>query len=619
MKDEAQSNLNREIAKALRDQAPIRKELPDGGRLHIDRSLPFLFVHIESPDRDDMVARAVTQANAAYALGNGSRSFFDVIKLVAEAARKQFGFALILSLEEIERPEGPNDEPTLLPLEIDIRANAGAGRAAQAFEAAIYASKSGFRLAKVQISIDAVRSLSRLDDLTDFNCLAIRFLPVYREPSSESIYPEVRERLIAVLFDAALQACAAMFEPGQITSHRVLGRRAIVEAVTRVDRSLEEVASSFDVLLAVTPINADEAFGRFAANGYKEAPEFIYRPLALQIEDAKQKLHAISFDQMEDPVLYGLYREKQRELDLQLSLIASRERRTFVELGRAIYGAVEPPLLIEAECILQLLSVQNFGQDVEECFPVADASFVDHAARAMVAAYRDIFPGFAPLIEVRDDLPSGLLVSRDRLLIARTTTMDRRRVAPLLAHEIGVHLLTYFNGSAQGLHLFRSGLSGYEGMQEGLAVFAEFLAGGMTVERLRLIAVRVVACDAMLKGATFAEVFQDLQERLGFGSDVAFNTALRVFRGGGFPKDAIYLRGLLELLNHLKKDGALAPFWMGKIAASHFSVMEELASRGLLKTPGVEPLFLGTPEGKARIGMARQGMRPVEMIQSKES
>ena len=66
-----------------------------------------------------------------------------------------------------------------------------------------------------------------------------------------------------------------------------------------------------------------------------------------------------------------------------------------------------------------------------------------------------------------------------------------------------MHLLTYFNGSAQGLRLFRSGLAGYEGVQEGLAVLAEYLVGGMTIARLRLIAARVVACAAMLGGRVF--------------------------------------------------------------------------------------------------------------------
>src|SRR5205085_1390877 len=147
---------------------------------------------------------------------------------------------------------------------------------------------------------------------------------------------------------------------------------------------------------------------------------------------------------------------------------------------------------------------------------------------------------------------------------ARSTLMDMRRVEPLLSHEIGVHLLTYFNGSAQGLRLFRSGLSGYEGMQEALAVFAEYLAGGLTPERLKLIAGRVVGCASMLDGATFSETYSVLVKDYNFSEPAAFNLVLRLYRGGGLAKDAIYLRGLLALLDHLENGGALEPFWMGK-------------------------------------------------------
>ena len=123
----------------------------------------------------------------------------------------------------------------------------------------------------------------------------------------------------------------------------------------------------------------------------------------------------------------------------------------------------------------------------------------------MIEMYRRQYSGFEATVELRDDLPAGLLVSGGRLLISRSTSMTRRRLNALLSHEIGVHLLTYFNGSAQGLRLFRTGLAGYEGVQEGLAVLAEYLVGGMTTERLRLIAARVVACAAMLEGASFQD------------------------------------------------------------------------------------------------------------------
>ena len=208
------------------------------------------------------------------------------------------------------------------------------------------------------------------------------------------------------------------------------------------------------------------------------------------------------------------------------------------------------------------------------------------------------------------------MVSGARLLISRRTHMSRRRLTALLNHEVGVHLLTYFNGSAQGLRLFRTGLAGYEGVQEGLAVFAEYLVGGMTTARLRLIAARVVACAAMLDGASFQEMFHTLVRDYGFSESDAFSLTLRLCRGGGLAKDAIYLRGLLEVLNHLRNGGTLDPFWMGKIAASHFVVMQELNARGLLRLPEIRPAFLSHPGAAKRLEKARAGLLPVEMIVS---
>jgi hypothetical protein len=122
--------------------------------------------------------------------------------------------------------------------------------------------------------------------------------------------------------------------------------------------------------------------------------------------------------------------------------------------------------------------------------------------------------------------------------------------------------------------LFRSGLAGYEGVQEGPGVLAEYLVGGITIGRLRLIAARVVACAAMLEGACFAETFHSLVREHGFTAVGAFNLTLRLYRGGGLAKDAIYLRGLLQVLDHVKGGGALDPFFMGKVTDKMLAIAE---------------------------------------------
>jgi uncharacterized protein (TIGR02421 family) len=314
---------------------------------------------------------------------------------------------------------------------------------------------------------------------------------------------------------------------------------------------------------------------------------------------------------LEDPVLSTLFRGKQQELDLQLSMIAARETKAFVELGRALYGKVEPDLLVQAQAILAETAARSAvtpESDFLNCHGVHDA------AATMIRAYRTTNPLFDARIEIRNDVPAGLMVVGDRLLIARDTRVSRARLPALLNHEIGVHLLTYFNGSAQGLRIFRSGLAGYEGMQEGLAVLAEYLSGGLTLARLRLIAARVVACDAMLAGASFVETFRLLVRDHAFAEAAAFNLVLRVYRGGGLPKDAIYLKGLLSVLRHLRDGGSLTPFWMGKISAADFSVMQELNARGLLRLPEIEPAFLNYPQAAERLETARGAITPLAMI-----
>ncbi len=612
-----------DILDCIRTDKSVRKDFDCGGRLHIDRPLPFLCVHV-TKGREDLAARDVSAAHASYIIVNDVEEALPIILAVGEVLHARFGAFMLLDVDELEHDTLITaDAPYLPPFEIRLLStdDAAAEQAATVLAEGADIRQVKFRtpyVKRFELSTDPQALV--LARGTGFPLVAVRFAPIYRQPESGHIYPDLRERLVANIFDAGLKAFASFVSATQavkLTTHRALGRKAFVDAVSRADRSIDDVASTFDFLLAVTPINADAAWQEFKANKFKRTPQFLYRPLSVQVEAEKRKLFSVAFDRFEDPVLYHLYREKQQELDLQLSLISSRETGRFIEFGRALYGPVEPSLhRIATDILLRTEKFVRGDEGDEDEAGIADCFEVEAAARAMIEQYRHQYSGFVAEIELRDDLPSGLLVSGERLLISRHTRMDRNRVHALLSHEIGVHLLTYFNGSAQGLRLFRSGLAGYEGMQEGLAVFSEYMAGGMTVGRLRLIAARVVACAMMLDGRSFPETYNVLVDEHGFAPAAAFNLSLRLYRGGGLAKDAIYLRGLLELLEHLKAGGALDPFWMGKISAAHFKVMQELGLRGLLKAPVIRPAFLSHPQAQARLDKARAGLNPLDLITS---
>ena len=188
------------------------------------------------------------------------------------------------------------------------------------------------------------------------------------------------------------------------------------------------------------------------------------------------------------------------------------------------------------------------------------------------------------------------------------------RVNALLQHEVGTHLLTYYNGRAQPFRQLYSGLAGYEELQEGLAVLAEYLVDGLGRSRMRQLAARVVAAQQLVAGATFIDTFRVLVRDYAFSQRTAFTTTMRVYRGGGLTKDAIYLRGLQTVLKYLGSGGDIEPLFVGKMAAEHIPIIKELQFRKVLEPPPLRPRYMSDPQALARLERVRQGLTVVDLL-----
>jgi uncharacterized protein (TIGR02421 family) len=203
-------------------------------------------------------------------------------------------------------------------------------------------------------------------------------------------------------------------------------------------------------------------------------------------------------------------------------------------------------------------------------------------------------------VQIRDDVP-GLMVSKGHLLIGRTARVAKSRINATIQHEVGTHILTYYNGHSQPFRLLHTGSAGYEALQEGLAVLAEFLVGGLSRPRLRLLAGRVLAVDHLVRGAEFVETFRMLHDDHGFSQKTAYTIAMRVYRGGGLSKDMVYLRGLTGLLERLATGVPLPDLLIGKIAFDDMDVIEELVWRNVLKPATLLPAYLDDPKAQDRL------------------
>ena len=151
-------------------------------------------------------------------------------------------------------------------------------------------------------------------------------------------------------------------------------------------------------------------------------------------------------------------------------------------------------------------------------------------------------------------------------------------------------------------------------MQEGLAVLSEYLVGGLTQARLRMLAARVVAVHMMSADAPFAETWQRLVDEFGLERRSAWTITMRVYRGGGLTKDAVYLRGLVEILDYLKGGGEIEPLFIGKLALEHVPVVRELVYREVLLAPPLTPHYMTHPLAAERLRLAHAGLTVLDLF-----
>ncbi len=210
------------------------------------------------------------------------------------------------------------------------------------------------------------------------------------------------------------------------------------------------------------------------------------------------------------------------------------------------------------------------------------------------------------------------MVSRGNLMIPVDLFIPQGRINGLLHHEVGTHIVTWANGKSQRLSQLHTGFAGYDELQEGLAVLAEYLVGELSAARMRLLAGRVVAVRSLIEGASFIEIFHELTGH-GFTAQQAFTITMRVWRSGGLTKDAVYLRGLVRLLVYLRQGGDLDLLYIGKITENHVGLVQELRRREILREPPLRPRYLQFPEAVERLGAIREGASVLDLIRKETS
>lgn len=377
-----------------------------------------------------------------------------------------------------------------------------------------------------------------------------------------------------------------------------------------IDAELARMDGEIDWLLALSPIHNDLLWRHFEDSGRRTIPPLQYHELLLDLHQMRERLLALPIDDIESPLLSALLSEKQRELERQVSLVRLRGTEGFINASLDLFGGVEPPLLALADEILA-------DVPCEASLPF-DAGFDDilQAVNDELDWYRGQSPDFRCEVVVDNDLSSMMMVSHGKFYVNGQTRLPSARIQPLVQHEIGTHVLTRHNGRQQPLRQLEVGLAHYDPLQEGLGVLSEFIAGYLPGERLRVLAARVVATDMAIHGEDVPAIFDRLHHEHALPTEDAFDVAVRARRGGGLTKDAVYLRGLRDLVDYLRDDGDLEALYMGKFALSHLVVLEQLIEHGWIRKPQLLPRWTHSPDALERLQQCR--VLPVAKLFQKE-
>lgn len=614
---ESNETFASEIIKDLEEQSEVEKHLPGGGYLHMSKELPYLVIYRQKDQqqvKDNFTVRFVLAEASFLIIGNEEFDFYRKLMFsLAEAMASQFKAFLMIELYSGGfdcnrfRIKGPADK---LASTMEVMKKELSSLNSRFHVADLEAPEIVNTMERQPEGEAPLLEIKALKDSGSL-LLGLEIPPVYKGESGEE-YPvffrKFKDELVHALHQTTFEFIRIQTSSG-VPSYRALGQKRLQEKVLEIDRKLAEIETSYQFLWLISPANIRSIKETFFKSGYQKVLHYHYRLLPFDPDVLKRKLYNLKIEEIDDPALSYIFRQKREELDLQISMLTGRDSKDFFYKSMMLFGDIEDKLQQEAENLLQEVPEE---QD-EDSGNVMKARDFQHLAYNEFDYFKGQDPDFNSKVHVRSDV-NILMVSQGELYLPTDYKLNANETRALIQHEVGTHIVTYYNGSKQPLKLLSVGLTDYDTLQEGLAVMSEYFVGGLTANRVRILGGRIIAAGARMQGATFQEIFRLLTETYNFSVSRAFNITSRILQGGGFTKDLSYLKGFLELKDYLQQGGDLVPLLTGKFSLKHLPIIDELRERKVLKPINITPRYIKTEETENKLSLIRKGITLSQMI-----
>ena len=350
-----------------------------------------------------------------------------------------------------------------------------------------------------------------------------------------------------------------------------------------VDRALSDIAGSFRFLLDVTPVDLVEARDAFWRDG--RTPEFEYRPLADDPAVTTHRLAEVPVNDVEDPTRRApAAGEAPRAAPAAADAGVPRHERVPRAEHRSVRRGGTRRCCSEAEDILE-----HGAADARPTpGPWLDADAFAQLAQAELDRYRAFAPDIESHVELRDG-STGVMVSNGDVLIAPTARVSagaRRGPAPARDRH------------ARGDLRQRRAPAAPRARQRSRRHTRRPRKGWRCSPSTSWADSPRIACVSSPRAWSRSTRCSTAPSSPRCTADwsasacpkeQAFTITMRVFRSGGLTKDAVYLRGLHELVGHIGAGKPIETLWLGKMPLDAVPLVDDLHQRGLLVGPAAGP------------------------------
>ena len=380
----------------------------------------------------------------------------------------------------------------------------------------------------------------------------------------------------------------------------------IATPLSELDAALPGLARKIRVLDALAwSDGVEEAFLANWRSGHAQLPSVELRP----------RDHSADIDALESFVDHC---DEAHPAGNYLAMTA----RSYATAGRML-GAIGTPAFTDYSSALyrrpdfhyprlnlSMLDAARFFLDTTDALlgsariPPSPAEIPAEAFAAWMQPELDRFFGEGQVTVILDPtLAAKAIAGASRIRLRASAMFSELDKNQLLQHEAFVHIATAQNGARQpNLKSLGLGAPRTTQTQEGIATLAELFTGSMDINRLRRLALRVLAVQQALEGADFIQVFEGFLAA-GQSQEESFRSTQRVFRGadlhGGsaFTKDAAYLTGLLGVHTLLRiairdnRPELVGHLFAGRLSLADTMRLAPLFESGWLKGPTYLPAW----------------------------